>query len=301
MSARDPALTVVVPTRNRAATLARCLEALAPQAAEVSAQVVVVDDGSTDDTAAVLAAHPEVEARRRAPGGISAARNDALEAARAPVVLFIDDDVVATPGLLARHLAHHRRRPAPHEALDGRVTWSPEVTVTPHMHWLENGGPLFAFNAIPDPEDVEWRHFCTANVSVKRDFLGPRPFDEELERYTDPELAYRLAARGLRLRYDRDALGHHLRTDTPASTERRMRVVGRAARTLHAKHPELAESPPPFTPLSHVKATAARAINPVLHAVGVHALDERLFSYEAARAFAAGYTERDRELREAAR
>lgn len=299
MSEADPVLTVAVPTRNRAATLARCLDALLPQAEAAGAQVVVVDDGSTDVTPRVLAARPSVDASRREPGGISAARNDALERARAPLVLFLDDDVIATPGLLDRHLAHHARRPEPNEALGGRVTWSPEVRVTRHMHWLENGGPLFAFNAIPDPEDVEWRHFCTANVSVKREFLGARPFDEQLERYTDPELAYRLTARGLRLRYDPDALGHHLRTDTQESTERRMRIVGRAARTLHEKHPELAEPPPTFTRAGHVKAAAAHAATPLLHALGIHALDERIFSYRAARAFAEGYAERDRELREA--
>lgn len=302
MSGPEAALTVAVPTRDRAATLARCLEALEPQARDAGAQIVVVDDASTDDTSAALAAHPEVETCRHAQAaGISAARNDALDLARAPLVLFLDDDVIATPGLLERHLAHHSRHPEPNEALGGRVTWSPEVTVTRHMHWLENGGPLFAFNAIPDPQDVEWRHFCTANVSVKRSFLGERPFDEQLERYTDPELAYRLAARGLRLRYDPAALGHHLRSDTPESTDRRMRIVGRAARTLHAKHPELAEPPPPFTALSHLKAAAARAANPLLHAAGVHALDERIFSYRAARAFAEGYEERDREMAGGAR
>ncbi|MFN8175137.1 MAG: glycosyltransferase family A protein [Solirubrobacteraceae bacterium] len=296
MSGHEPVLTVALPTRNRAATLARCLAALEPQARETGSQIVVVDDASSDDTAAVLAARPDVEARRRPePGGIGTARNDTVDLARAPIVLFVDDDVIAAPGLLERHLAHHARHPEPNEALGGRVTWSPEVTVTRHMHWLENGGPLFAFNAIPDPQDVEWRHFCTANVSVKRSFLGPRPFDGEMERYSDPELAYRLAARGLRLRYNAAALGHHLRSDTPESTERRMRLVGRAARTLHAKHPELAEPPPPFTALSHLKAAAARAANPLLHAAGVHALDERIFSYRAARAFAQGYAERDRE------
>jgi hypothetical protein len=142
---------------------------------------------------------------------------------------------------------------------------------------------------------VDWHHFCTANVSVKRAFLpSERPFDEDLTRCVDIELGYRLAGRGMRLRYDADALGHHLRTDTPASTEARMRHVGRAMRVLHAKHPELAEPPPPFTPLSHVKAALARPADPVLRRLGSTALEERLFSYRSARGYARGYAEAER-------
>ena len=177
-------------------------------------------------------------------------------------MLFLDDDVVATEGLLQRHLDHHRRHPEESEALVGLVTWAPELDITPHMLWLEDGGPLFSFNTIDDPEDVDWHHFCTANVLGQALLPPPDPFDEDLRRCVDIELGYRLSQRGMRLRYDARAVGHHLRVDTPATTEARMREVGRAMRQVHAKHPELVEPPPPFTALSHVKAAAARPGGP---------------------------------------
>jgi GT2 family glycosyltransferase len=294
----EPEVSVVVPTRDRASKLRRCLDALAVQRTDAPVQVVVVDDGSTDDTPGVLRSRPSVEAVRRPRGGRAAARNPGVERATGRIVLFVDDDVIATEGLVQRHLDHHRRHPELHEALVGRVTWAPELEITQHMLWLEDGGPLFAFNTIADPEGVDWRHFCTANASVKRAFLpSEHPFDEDLERCVDMELGFRLARKGMRLRYDAAALGHHLRVDTPRTTERRMRQVGSAMRLVHLKHPELTESPPPFTPLSHVKAALARPVDPVLRALGVGALEELLFGYRAARAYARGYAEADRRLR----
>jgi glycosyltransferase involved in cell wall biosynthesis len=275
-------LSVVIPTYNRAPVLERCLEAL--QAQDPSAdEVVVVDDGSDDDTPQVLARHPWVGAVRRPNGGRAAAKNTGVEAARGDVVLFLDDDVIATPGLIGLHAAHHRDRPEPHEALLGHVTWAPEIEVTRHMQWLEHGGPLFAYDEIDDREDVPWQMLYTANVSLKREFL--EPFDPDLPIWEDSELAYRLTKRGLRLRYDPEALGWHLREETPDRTERRMREVGQGAALLHAKWPELREDPPPMRAMGKVKAAGAVA----LQRVGVHAFDDQLDSWRAARAYRAGY------------
>jgi glycosyltransferase involved in cell wall biosynthesis len=284
-------VSVIIPTRDRAATLARCLDALAEQRVDEPVQVVVVDDGSRDTTPQVLASREGVEVVCEEPRGHSAALNAGVRRARGPIVLFLDDDVIATPGLVQRHLDHHRARPEPVAALVGRVTWAPELEVTRHMAWLEDGGPLFAFNRIADHDDVDWRHFCTANVSVKSELLGEDPFDETLERFNDVELGYRLKQRGMRLRYDPGAVGHHLRVDTPETTERRMRLVGRAARKMHAKHPETAEPPPTFRPLTPLGAWVGRTASPLLRRTGRHGIIERADSYYAARAYARGYVE----------
>jgi GT2 family glycosyltransferase len=278
-------LSVVVPTRDRAAILARCLDALEGQGAD---EVVVVDDASTDGTERVLAERPWVRAvRREHPGGRSGAKNSGVAAAGGDLVLFLDDDAIAQPGLVERHRTHHARHPEPHEALLGRVTWSPELEVTPHMHWLENGGPMFAFNAIEDPDDVSWRMLYTTNLSLKREFL--EPFDEELPIYEDTELGFRLSKRGLRLRYDAEALAHHLRSETPERTERRMEEVGAAAALLYRKHPELREPPPPIRRVGELKALGAAGLS----RLGYRGLDRRLDEHRAAKAFARGFEAAD--------
>jgi glycosyltransferase involved in cell wall biosynthesis len=275
-------LSVVIPSYNRAPVLARCLDALAEQDPPAG-EVVVVDDGSTDDTPSVLTERAWVRAVRQANGGRAAAKNAGVAAARGDVVLFVDDDVIATPGLVGRHAAHHRAHPEPHEALLGRVTWSPEVQVTRHMHWLEHGGPLFHYDEIDDPGDVSWRMLYTANVSLKREFL--EPFDPELAIFEDSELAYRLKQRGLRLRYDPEALGWHLREETPERTERRMHEVGASAVRLHAKWPELREAPPRMRAIGGVKALGAMALS----RAGVHRWDDQIDSWRASRAYLRGY------------
>jgi glycosyltransferase involved in cell wall biosynthesis len=276
-------LSVVIPTRDRASVLARCLEALRHQAAD---EVVVVDDGSTDDTPDVLARNDWVRRVRLGGNGRSAAKNAGVEAAGGDVVLFMDDDVIATDGLVARHARHHAAHPEENEALLGHVTWAPELDITRHMRWLEQGGPLFAYDEIGDSEDVPFRMLYTANVSLKRSFL--EPFDTELPIYEDTELGYRLSKRGLRLRYDREAIGHHLREETPERTESRMEEVGRAAALLHAKWPELYEEPPRMRAIGRLKAAGALALN----RLGYHGLDDRIDDWRAARAFARGYEKR---------
>ena len=273
-------LSAVIPTHNRAPVLARCLDALAAQEPD---EVVVVDDGSTDATAAVLAERPWARVVRRRHGGRSAAKNAGLEAASGDIVLFLDDDVLAQPGLVERHARHHERLPEPHEALLGHVTWAPELEITRHMRWLERGGPLFSFDTIGDPDDVSFDHLYTANCSLKREFL--EPFDEQLPIYEDTELGFRLSRRGLRLRYDPLALGHHLREETPRRTERRMEQAGAAAALLHRKWPELREPPPRMRAVGHAKAAGVAALS----RLGYRRLDDRLDEYRGARAFARGY------------
>lgn len=91
--------TVVIPTRDRAALLAetlRCIEEQSPRPA-----VIVVDDGSRDTTAEVLAAHEVTVVRNDAGGwGAGRARNAGLERATTPFVSFVDSDDLLLPGAL---------------------------------------------------------------------------------------------------------------------------------------------------------------------------------------------------------
>ena len=102
-------LSVVIPTRDKAARLRLCLRAL-EQAAACPLEVLVVDDGSGDGTPAVLAAARErgrlpLRVLRSPARGRSAARNCGGAAARGERLLFLDDDVLADAGALRAHAA----------------------------------------------------------------------------------------------------------------------------------------------------------------------------------------------------
>jgi GT2 family glycosyltransferase len=88
-------LSVVICSLNGAEGVARCLDALARQTLAV--EVIVVDDGSTDGTAAVAQARGARVIRHAVNRGLSAARNSGLRAATAPVVGFLDDDCEPEP------------------------------------------------------------------------------------------------------------------------------------------------------------------------------------------------------------
>jgi GT2 family glycosyltransferase len=91
---RQDLLSVVVAVRNGASTIERCVrsltECVAPAGFEV--EILVVDDGSTDATAELVACHPGVRLLRQPPMGASAARNHGIRESRGAAVAFTDAD-----------------------------------------------------------------------------------------------------------------------------------------------------------------------------------------------------------------
>ena len=110
-----PAVSVVVPSYNRRASLEMVLRGLAAQQGlrPGEMETLVVLDGSTDGSDAMLAGWvadgrlPGLRWELRPNGGQAAARDAGARAAAAPVLAFLDDDVVREPGCVARHLLHH--------------------------------------------------------------------------------------------------------------------------------------------------------------------------------------------------
>ena len=106
MSAAPPKVSVLLPVRNGDPWFAEALDSILAQQG-VDFEVIVVDDGSTDGTPALLAAcrDPRLRVIRCEGGGLVAALNTALEAARGDYVARMDADDVALPGRLARQAA----------------------------------------------------------------------------------------------------------------------------------------------------------------------------------------------------
>ena len=100
-----PSLSVVIPAHNSALTLERCLAAVCAQIGP-NDEVIVVDDGSTDGTAAVAGRFPVTLVSLDRCSGVAAARNQGAERASRPVLFFVDADVVLHLDAVHRGRAH---------------------------------------------------------------------------------------------------------------------------------------------------------------------------------------------------
>jgi glycosyltransferase involved in cell wall biosynthesis len=210
-------LTVVIPTYNRQGVLAKALEGYLTQTVpQFIRELLVIDDGSTDSTEAMVrdctSRSPfPVRYLRQSNKGPAAARNLGVREALSRLVLFTDSDVIPKRDLVERHVEWHRQNPDMTAAMLGYLTWASEVNATPFMRWYGEQ-KLFAFRQLRNQNEADFRCFYTCNLSLKTVFLRTcGQFDEEFKTaaFEDNELGYRLSKQGLRLHYNRAAIGYH--------------------------------------------------------------------------------------------
>lgn len=225
----NPQLSVVMATYNRADTLVDTLAHL--EAQDLPAEdfeVILVDDGSSDHTAAVAAAaagrvrfrltylsHPN-----RGPGYTE---NRGILAAKGHVCMLMADDIFLAPQALSAHLAVHREHPEQEVAVLGQVLQSPALD---QSLFLRTWDP-FRFRCLGDLAELPYYYFWACNISFKTDFMRRHGmFREAMGRagaaaHEDVELGYRLHRHGLRIVYSRAALGHHYHLETLEGAMRR--------------------------------------------------------------------------------
>ena len=263
-------LSVIVPTYNRKDLLVGCLNALFEQSCSKSDfEILVIDDGSTDGTREIVKEIMEQSAAilkyfGQENRGPAAARNVGIKKANGEILIFIGDDIVAAPSLIDMHLNWHEQYSDENVAILGYVTWSPQIKITPFMRWLENGGPQFAYYRFSHREKIDPNAFCTANISIKKQFLlSYGLFDEDFRyaAYEDTELGYRLSKQGLKLIFNAQAVAYHYHSMTIASYCHRMEQVGISSIILKHKHPELNFSKLHHT--SHLKNVIKFCIYPL--------------------------------------
>ena len=177
-----PLVSVVIPTYQRMDVLPEVLDAVEAQRGAPPFEVVVVDDGSGDDTRQFLAARRFAVPARvlvQENSGPAAARNAGVRAATGRWVAFLGDDTVPTSGWLARHVAAHRERGGGEElAVIGYTRWHPRVRRSRFLDYINEYGLQFGYRLIDDPEDVPFNFFYTSNLSLSRSRLLEQPFDE---------------------------------------------------------------------------------------------------------------------------
>lgn len=217
-------VSVVVPTYNRRDLLQLGLRALANQRTSgFTYEVIVCDDGSSDGTQQMcldMARQYPVPLRLLALphiGGPSAARNEGTMAAGAPVVVYMDDDVVPDDDFVLRHYEFHHKYP------DERVVAIGHLRTPEH----ERTNPMTLFSEFPyehvqGQERLGFMFFWTGNMSLKRDFMlryglfrFKDPVNGETLYFEDIECGYRLMSHGLDLRFLPEARAQHYPTLRP--------------------------------------------------------------------------------------
>lgn len=187
-------VTVVIPTYNRATLLPRTIESVLRQTARADCDIVVVDDGSTDETPSIMRQFADQIAYvRQANAGVSAARNAGIRAKPNEFVAFLDSDDVWAPHKIARQLDVFRRFPD-------------VVLVAANTARRDEAGREWSFN-LPDipldqpcdmaPHLFERLFLLTSSVMVRSRALWRTPlFNPTLARAEDHLLWIQIACCG---------------------------------------------------------------------------------------------------------
>lgn len=236
----DPVVTIIIPTHNRRASLQRLLARLEQQdLPKEQMEVIVAADGCTDGTVAWLQSYQPGYPLRwiELPGGSAArARNRGASAARGRILLFIDDDIEPSEGLVSAHLRAHgtpstvvigylplqQRKGQGFFGMELRAWWEHK------FYRMAQTGYRFGF------EDL-----LSGNFSVARQFfIDAGGFDEGFACREDYELGVRLVRHGADLVFSRAAWGWHCDEITGLDRSlRRKRLEGTADALFMERHP----------------------------------------------------------------
>ena len=278
-------LSVVLCSLNGSAGVHRCLSRLAGQSIADRLEVIVVDDGSSDDTAAVARADGAIVVRHPVNRGIAAARNSGIAVATAPVVAFLDDDCEPTsdwaerllfshgqgvagvggtivpctpPGTVQRYLDRHN----PLQPLELSLAVSDRL---PYRLWLylrRQWLPRGAATAAPTGQRDVYA-LVGANMSFRRDVLAQVGGFDERFRFGAEEIDFCLrlhrAAQSARLVCVTDAVVRHHFRPSLHDILRRSRAYGSGSARLFRKWPGLPPTvfPGPIVVLGLLAASTA--------------------------------------------
>jgi GT2 family glycosyltransferase len=236
----DVQLSVVIPTFNRRAHLVACLDALGRQTLPPrDYEVIVVVDGSTDGTIETLRRYRSdyrVLIEEQENAGQASARNRGSRMARAPYLLFLDDDIVAGSGLVAEHLAAQTRSGG--VVAVGHLDFSIDGDVDGLSKWLHTWWRDHYFALASDPERPSFRDAYAGNLSLPANvFWRAGGFSPDFSRIADAVLGWRLAEIGMKFVYVPEAAGSQQHSKRFRELAREIEARGCESVAFAERHP----------------------------------------------------------------
>lgn len=229
-------ISVVVPTYNRRTVLQRSIDALLHQSLPSSAyEIVVVDDGSLDDTAAYLEEKTKTTPnlryfRSEINRGRTTTRNIGILAANGDLIVLIDDDIVVDPEFLAIHQQYHAGSPTQHIAVVSNLSYPPELVTTSNLvRYLQSryiGNRSAKERKQLDYSNLPSRFFSGGASSVRRDdLIEVGLFDTDLKFYggEDEYMGHCLACSGVRIVFANAA--HAVHYDSVSFVRHKQKVM----------------------------------------------------------------------------
>jgi glycosyltransferase involved in cell wall biosynthesis len=201
--------SIIIPTFNGASRIGNCLQALLQQTAGKDVEILVVNDGSTDNTAEVVEHYPGVRCITQSNAGPAAARNRGAADARGAIILFTDDDCVPLPNWLDAMLQPFQ---------------DPEIVGAKGVYRTLQKSLVARFVQI----EYEDRYRLMSNLDCidfvdtysagfrRNRFMEMTGYDTSfpVACAEDIELSYRMSARGWKMKFVPDAIVYHTHPDT---------------------------------------------------------------------------------------
>lgn len=235
-------ISVIVPTFNRRAMVKRTVQSLfAQDFASDRYEIVVVVDGSEDGTAEdlrALKAPCRFSIVEQANGGLAAARNSGAHVARGDLLLFLDDDMLCVPELVAAHAEAHRS--TPRAVGFGCIFLSPESPPSLAAECFNRElGAFYLRQRAQQADAAEDLEHVFGNSSLPRRLLEQAGgFDASFRMREDLELWVRLEAMGVRSTYVERAVAYQYYCKSGADLIRDSEAFAVADVMFARKHPE---------------------------------------------------------------
>ncbi|MHB1562034.1 MAG: glycosyltransferase, partial [Isosphaeraceae bacterium] len=225
-----PRFSVVVCAYNGGETLADCLASLLALNYP-DYEIILVDDGSTDDTRAIIERFPQVRAIRQANQGLSEARNVGLKAATGSIVAYTDADCVVDPDWIT--LLVHQLQESGAAAVGG-PNLSPDDGRLAACVAASPGQPTHVLLS-----DQVAEHIPGCNMAYRREaLLAVAGFDPDYRKAGDDvDLCWRLEDAGMWITFAPGAFVWHHRRQTPRAYFRQQAGYGEAEALLRFRHP----------------------------------------------------------------